>query len=382
MIYIMSSMKRIIAISLIFSMISLSAFSYEKADLKKVQQEISKHKKISSSLAKEVKSTDKALKDIQSKSIKLAKSLQKNEKGISKIKEDLKDLSASINIKEMQLDRNEKNSRAILSSIRRISSLPTDGFVIASDDPQRIINTRVLLNSILPKLINQAKRLNNDIKDIESSKLDVLSKQKQMKELSISKEKEMAEIKSLLKKKKHFKSKLTNKQKRERQELNKLAKRASSIKDFIKKLQQRKITAKPSTKPSKKVTKKKQEAIKFSGKKGNMPIAGKIVLGYGKKNAQKVTNYGWEMKGNKNGLVTCPIKGEVLYSGEFGSYDNIVVFDNGNGYNLLLAGMGKVGVNVGDKVASGEPVGFLKSTRLYVELRKNGKLINPKRVIK
>jgi septal ring factor EnvC (AmiA/AmiB activator) len=379
----MISMKKIIYIFSLLLVLSPTGFCYEKSDLKKVEKQISQHRQISKKLVKEVKNTEKQLKDIRSKSIKVAKSIQANESSISSIKEDMNDLTASIKIKEMQLEKNKQNSIAILSSIRRISSMPTDGFILASKNPQDLINTRVLINSVLPNLINQAKKLNKDIKEIEESKQSVLDKKDKLLSLNKSKEKEMKEIKKLLKEKMAIKSKLTSKQRKEKAELNKLAKKASSIKDFVKKLQSRKVKSKPGLKPSKKITSPKPKSdVKFSGRKGNMPIAGKIVLGYGKKNAQNVTNYGWEVKGNSKGLVTCPIGGEVLYSGEFGSYDNIVVFDNGAGYNLLLAGMGKVGINVGDKVQAGEPIGFLKSTRLYVELRKDGKLINPKRVIK
>ena len=371
---------------LLFFIISTPVLAYETGELKKVEQAISQHKKKSSELEKKSKANEKELDSIQAKSIKMAKSLQSNANQINSIKEELSDLTASIKIKEMQLEKNKEKSQAIMSSLMRISSVPTDGFVIASDNPQELINTRILLNSAMPSLTDQAQKLHQDIEEIESSKKDISEKKEKITGLSNVSKKEMREIEALLKKKKALKSKLTAEQKKENAELKKLATKASSMKDFIKRLQSRKIKAKPSTKPDQKkpVVKKPKVQPKFTGAKGNMPIAGRISLGYGKKNPQDITNKGWEMEGNANGLVTSPLDGEVLYSGEFGSYDNIVVFDNGNGYNVLLAGMGKVGVDVGDVVKAGEPVGFLRHNpaALYLEVRKDGDLINPVKVIK
>ncbi len=373
-------MKRAHLFLLIFMVISTSVFAYETGDLKKVEQEISAHQKKSSELEKKSKANEKELKAIQAKSIKVAKSLQSNEGQIKNIKGELIYLTASIKIKEMQLEQNEEKAQAILSSLIRISSVPTDGFVVASDNPQELINTRILLNSAMPYLTEQAEQLEKDIKDIENSKQEESSKKSKITSLNKKAQKEMKELEKLLKKKKALKSKLTADQKKEKAELKKLATQASSMKDFIKRLQARKTQ--PKSKPSK--TYKSTSQRKFSGAKGKLPIVGQISLSYGKKNPQDITNYGWEMEGNANGLVTCPIAGDVLFSGKFGSYDNVVVFDNGGGYNLVLAGMDKVGVDVGDSVKAGEPVGFLRTNpaELYLEVRKNGNPIDPVKVIK
>jgi len=380
----MQNMKKIFVFTCCFLLLSTPSFSAEKEDLKKIEREISEHKKKSSELEKKVKEANKDLKRIQKKSIEITSKLKENKEEIDSIHNRLNDLSASVSIKEMDLGKNKKQASAILSSLIRISSVPADGIIVASNNPEEIINTRILLNSALPYLREKAEKLSEDIKYIEDSKTEIADKEVKLASLTEEIKSDLKEIKSLISKKEKMKSKLTAEQKKEKKELASLAKQASSIRDFIQKLQSRKVKTKPSFKPDHKIVQSKTVPNNTKNMKSNslLPVSGKIILGFGQKNNMNVTNKGWEIKGNNEGLVTCPIDGEVLYSGEFGSYDNLVVFDNGNGYNIVLAGMGKVGVDVGDKVKAGEPVGFLKSKDLYLEVRKDGNPINPAKVIR
>jgi septal ring factor EnvC (AmiA/AmiB activator) len=51
-----------------------------------------------------------------------------------------------------------------------------------------------------------------------------------------------------------------------------------------------------------------------------------------------------------------------------------------DGYHLLLAGFGRIDVQIGDLVLAGEPVGVLpemEPSRLYLELRRNNRTVDP-----
>jgi len=51
------------------------------------------------------------------------------------------------------------------------------------------------------------------------------------------------------------------------------------------------------------------------------------------------------------------------------------------GYDLVLAGLDRIAVRAGDQLLAGEPLGAMpldrEETRLYFELRQNGKSISP-----
>jgi septal ring factor EnvC (AmiA/AmiB activator) len=90
--------------------------------------------------------------------------------------------------------------------------------------------------------------------------------------------------------------------------------------------------------------------------------------------------------------VTAPCDGWVVYSGPFRSYGQLLILNAGGGYHVVLAGMDRVSVNLGQFVLTGEPVAVMgdgsqgasvlgtSSTSqpvLYVEFRKDGTPVDP-----
>ena len=120
----------------------------------------------------------------------------------------------------------------------------------------------------------------------------------------------------------------------------------------------------------------------FKKAKGSLPypVHGKIVEEF-----NDITSAGLHAKGlsieTKGGSVVInPYHGNVLFSGPFKSYGQLLIVDNGDDYLTLLAGMENINVSEGQNVLAGEPVGRLKSGkgRLYMEIRHKGQAINPK----
>jgi murein hydrolase activator len=93
-------------------------------------------------------------------------------------------------------------------------------------------------------------------------------------------------------------------------------------------------------------------------------------------------------------IVTAPVDASVLYAGPFRSYGQLLILNAGDGYHVVLAGMGRITVTQGQAVLAGEPVGAMGEARvasaaskdvgsgrseLYVEFRKDGKPVDPDR---
>ncbi|MGZ5862391.1 MAG: murein hydrolase activator EnvC family protein, partial [Methyloceanibacter sp.] len=88
--------------------------------------------------------------------------------------------------------------------------------------------------------------------------------------------------------------------------------------------------------------------------------------------------------------ITAPADGWVVYAGPFRSYGQLLIINAGGGYHILLAGMSRIDVSLGQFVLAGEPVAVMgavaptsqggKDTSrpvLYVEFRKDGRPIDP-----
>jgi septal ring factor EnvC (AmiA/AmiB activator) len=111
-----------------------------------------------------------------------------------------------------------------------------------------------------------------------------------------------------------------------------------------------------------------------------MPAQGKRILSFGDR-AQTGRSNGIVIETRQAAQVTSPNDGWIMYAGEFRSYGQILIINAGGGYNILLAGLSQLDVQVGQFVLAGEPVGKMaannKSPGIYVEFRKDGQPINP-----
>jgi murein hydrolase activator len=77
--------------------------------------------------------------------------------------------------------------------------------------------------------------------------------------------------------------------------------------------------------------------------------------------------------------VVAPGDGEVLFAGSYHKTGKVLILELGGGYDLVLAGLDRVDVRPGDELLAGEPVGAMpqSSSKLYFELRENGKGVSP-----
>jgi murein hydrolase activator len=134
-----------------------------------------------------------------------------------------------------------------------------------------------------------------------------------------------------------------------------------------------------------------QPAIPFMLAKGRLPLPaqGRRVLSFGEK-TQTSRSQGIVIETRHGAQITAPSDGWIMYAGEFRSYGQILIINGGGGYNVLLAGLSQIDVQVGQFVLAGEPIGTMtppsKSLQaksqdnapvLYVEFRKDQRPIDP-----
>ena len=118
---------------------------------------------------------------------------------------------------------------------------------------------------------------------------------------------------------------------------------------------------------------------------------GAIVRRYGAPNVDGVEK-GVSIATRENAIVVAPSDGRVSYAGPWRNYGQLLIINAGGGYYVVLAGMKRASVNVGQFVLAGEPVavmgdGSAQTTAtiaigaskpiLYVEFRKDGSSIDP-----
>jgi septal ring factor EnvC (AmiA/AmiB activator) len=135
-------------------------------------------------------------------------------------------------------------------------------------------------------------------------------------------------------------------------------------------------------------------AIAFADARGllPMPVNGSATKVFGAPDGFGSTEKGLSLSTRPQALVTAPCDGWIAYSGPYRTYGQLLIINAGNGYYVVLAGMERINVEVGQFVLTGEPVaamgdGTAKTAAaiaigaaqpvLYVEFRKDGTPIDP-----
>jgi len=134
-------------------------------------------------------------------------------------------------------------------------------------------------------------------------------------------------------------------------------------------------------------------AVAFADMRGHLhlPVNGVRVREFGGPDGSGGTQKGLSIVARPGGEITAPCDGWVVYAGRFRSYGQLLILNAGGGYHVLLAGMDRVSVDIGQFVLTGEPVAVMgggsqtspsgtagpKQPVLYVEFRKDGAPIDP-----
>jgi septal ring factor EnvC (AmiA/AmiB activator) len=111
-----------------------------------------------------------------------------------------------------------------------------------------------------------------------------------------------------------------------------------------------------------------------------MPVVGRQVPG-GMEGVGGARAPGLTIAVEPGARVIAPADSEVLFAGPYHKTGQVLILELTTGYDLVLAGLGRVDVRPRDEVLAGEPVGLMpkigQDVRLYFELRQNGHGVNP-----
>jgi ABC-type lipoprotein export system ATPase subunit len=190
----------------------------------------------------------------------------------------------------------------------------------------------------------------------------------------------------------------------ERARASELAHQVDNLKDLITKLEQgldpatraARETARGDMRPAMSALRdpgRLAPAVAFASLRGQVPIPvnGVKLKEYGAPDGTGGVEKGVSIATRAGAQVTAPADGWVVYAGPFRSYGQLLILNAGNGYHILLAGMERISVDLGQFVLTGEPVAMMGNGShiaailatgssqpvLYVEFRKDGIPVDP-----
>jgi septal ring factor EnvC (AmiA/AmiB activator) len=292
----------------------------------------------------------------------------------------------------------------VLAAAQRIGRRPPPALVVKPEDALGAVRSAIVLGAVLPEIRVEADALASDLAALVSVRAEAEAERDRLKADAIRFAEEEERLTQLVAEKKRRASSRAGDLAAERRNAAELASKAKSLEELMTSLERDLASVRQAeaaaeaaalaARPAPTDAGRLQPAIAFADAKGRLPlpVRGVAVQSYGEQNGLGGTAEGLSIATRAGARVTAPCDGWVVYAGEFRSYGQLLILNGGDGYHVVLAGMERIDVELGQFVLTGEPVGMMGSQRLasatapdaslsqpvlYIEFRKEGASIDP-----
>jgi septal ring factor EnvC (AmiA/AmiB activator) len=317
--------------------------------------------------------------------------------------------------RELLIRRSLENRRAViaevLAALQRIGRRPPPAILVQPEDALQAVRTAILLGAVVPEMRAQAEALSTDLTELAGVRRTLAEERARL----------ASELAAMTDERRHMALLVEERQRRqgeaekaldsERQRAGQLSRQADDLRDLIAKLEHSLESANRSARAAARADEEAKRpdaraslaalnnpgrlgpAIAFATARGllPLPVNGIRVRDFGGTDGFGGIDKGLSIATRAAAQVTAPCDGWVVYAGPFRSYGQLLILNAGGGYHVLLAGMDRISVDLGQFVLTGEPVAVMgggaqrapitaagsNQPVLYVEFRKDGTPIDP-----
>jgi septal ring factor EnvC (AmiA/AmiB activator) len=325
-------------------------------------------------LKKELGATNDALDAMRARATTLAASLQKSERSASKAEANLEDVSSMLSAKEREFGTRKKEYAQTVASLLRMQKLPPSAMFAKPGQLHEVMTTSQVMQSTTEALAARATALRKDMarltalrKEVASGKADVTRQRAMLAE-------QQKQLAADLATRQRLQKQLQQNYGAAQSEVAKLSRQSVSLQDLIGKLEKSRASGQLA-----RSTQSNPPPVNA----GSMqpPVSGMVKHRFGERKNSNEAYRGMVLSARSGATVVAPSSGEVVFTGPFRDYGQMVLIKHGSGYISLLAGLGNIAVSLNQQVSRGEPLGSMgtSSPELYVELRQRSKPVDPTR---
>jgi septal ring factor EnvC (AmiA/AmiB activator) len=308
------------------------------------------------------------------------------------------------------LDSRRSEIVEVLAALQRAGRRTPPALLVRPEDALQSLRTAMLLGAVVPELRARAEKLAGDLTELVTLRKAIATERDR---LALDRDKlggDQTRLAALVDERQRQQSSVEKDMEAEGARAIALSRQVDSLQGLIGKMEQDlKSAAKaaataslqgaPATvngKPNLGALKnpaRLSPAIAFASAKGlfALPVNGVKIRDFAGSDGSGGVEKGISLATRPGAQVTTPCDGWVVYAGPFRSYGQLLILNAGGGYHVLIAGMERISVNIGQFVLTGEPVATMGTTSqvasvlattasqpvLYVEFRKDGTPIDP-----
>jgi septal ring factor EnvC (AmiA/AmiB activator) len=373
-------------------------------ELKSARDQQRKSAETEASLKREIEEIGADRRKLNQDLIDTAARLRGVESKIADIQERLKPLDENERTIRASLDGRRAVIVEVLAALQRIGRRPPPALIATPEDALQAVRTAMVLGAVLPEMRQEVQALANDLSQLLAVRKKIDAERDQLKIEVALLDTGRARMNALVDERQKQLAEREKQLEAERARAGNLARQVDNLKDLIVKLEQgldpvireAREAARLDSRPALSAFRdpaRLAPAIAFASARGQVPIPvnGVKLKEFGSPDGSGGQEKGLSIATRAGAQVTAPADGWVVYAGPFRSYGQLLILNVGGGYHILLAGMDRISVELGQFVLTGEPVAVMGNGShiaavlatgssqpvLYVEFRKDGIPVDP-----
>jgi septal ring factor EnvC (AmiA/AmiB activator) len=306
------------------------------------------------------------------------------------------------------LDSRRAEIAEVLAALQRAGRRTPPALLVRPEDALQSLRTAMLLGTVVPELRDRAEKLAGDLGELVTIRKNIATERDRLAADRDKLKDDQTRLTALVDERQRKQSTIEKDLEAEGARAIALSRQVDSLQGLIGKMEQElKSAAKAAATAALQGTPalpngklggasdpaRLSPAIAFASAKGllAMPVNGVKIREFGGSDGAGGAEKGISLATRAGAQVTTPCDGWVVYAGPFRSYGQLLILNAGGGYHVLIAGMERISVNIGQFVLTGEPVATMgiksqvasilaanaSQPVLYIEFRKDGTPIDP-----
>lgn len=317
----------------------------------------------------------------------------------------LRDLDTREQAVRSSLDSRRAEIVEVLAALQRAGRRTPPALLVSPEDALESLRTAILLGSVVPEMRARSQKLVADLGELVSLRKSIATERSQLASERDGLNVDQTRMAALVDERQKQQSAVEKNMESEAARAVTLSRQVDNLQALIAKMEQDVQSAAKAAaaanlkgapaalngKPNLAALKdpgRLSPAIAFASAKGlfAMPVNGTQMRAFGGSDGAGGTEKGISLATRPGAQVTTPCDGWVVYAGPFRSYGQLLILNAGGGYHVLIAGMERISVGIGQFVLTGEPIATMGTTSriasilaanvsrpvLYIEFRKDG----------
>lgn len=368
-----------------FALVAGPAAAQGKRDLKSVEKEIERGELRASGLRRKDTGLREKIARLRARMVASARAVQNGEAALSRLEGKLANSKRRESAARRSLLARRAAIAATLAALQRLALRPPESLIASPREANAHVRSALVLRAALPALRRKIGLAERRAAILATARAAGARRSAAIRRATARLAGERARLAGLLGRHRVLRRQTAKRRAEARTRLRVLAAEASGLRDLLRRVQRQARARPASPAGTRQGARARPKPIRvFSAASGRitLPVRGRIVRRFGQRTASGTGSKGIVIQARRGAQVVAPFDGRIVFAGPFRDYGKILIIEHGGGYHTLIAGLWRIDVAVNQWLVANQPVGAMSltqsdNTKLYLEVRRNGRPINP-----